>query len=435
MVLRSYSVHRFRMASRRGDVSTSVAGKGKKSEPSNDIVFSKEQFNAKFCFPLPSLFKQFLHFTKVSPTFLHLNVVRILMGCSVLNMLYHLDIFLLEVLFIYTIKMSGKEIFNLSAHIPSLQLVIELPDSTKGATKGIVVDVYYLVYYRKEKEMLVDSQPYVVFSLPHFASRMLVLDKHYVVKDLSFYLKVRTVDAKARQDWLAKRENKCGSRSTSSSTTHPPSKKKSVGPNHDSTGLPSLEGHSDQEPKPMVPCINLEPKEEEENTCLVGDEASATTSSGNVMEKDALDIPSKFFSFSHRHFVNLGSNSRMASVVRPSHVTLNFVLRCTYPLLKYTAKDMAEVKALKELQEGMQAEKAKARRMGEEKEVVEAKCKVGFTVDKEALTRDYQKQVDEMFFYGYQCCMRKNAITQDIPTYSFDDEKNDLDSPSPSTGQ
>ena len=61
------------------------------------------------------------------------------MGCSVLNMLYHLDIFLLEVLFIYTIKMSGKDIFNLSAHIPSLQLVIELPDSTKRATKGHVV--------------------------------------------------------------------------------------------------------------------------------------------------------------------------------------------------------------------------------------------------------------------------------------------------------
>ena len=33
-------------------------------------------------------------------------------------------------------------------------------------------------------------------------------------------------------------------------------------------------------------------------------------------------------------------------------------------------------KALRELQEGMQAEKAEARRMGEEKEVVEAKCKV-----------------------------------------------------------
>ncbi|RVW36584.1 hypothetical protein CK203_072900 [Vitis vinifera] len=54
-------------------------------------------------------------------------------------MLYHLDLSLLEVLFIYTIKMSGKEIFSLSAHIPSLQLVTRLPDSTKGAAKICVV--------------------------------------------------------------------------------------------------------------------------------------------------------------------------------------------------------------------------------------------------------------------------------------------------------
>ena len=175
------------MASRGGDVSTSAAGKGKKSvwpreaieradvqksieqlnvwefrkhfhvllgisirllggdlvsteqEPLNDIVLSKEQFNVGLCFLLPSLFKQFLHFTKIPPTFLHPNVVRILMGYSILNMLYHLDLSLLEVLFIYTIKMSGKEIFSLFAHIPSLQLVTGLLDSTKGATKGCVV--------------------------------------------------------------------------------------------------------------------------------------------------------------------------------------------------------------------------------------------------------------------------------------------------------
>ena len=61
------------------------------------------------------------------------------MGYSILNMLYHLDLSLLEVLFIYTIKMSGKEIFSLFAHIPSLQLVTGLLDSTKGATKWCVV--------------------------------------------------------------------------------------------------------------------------------------------------------------------------------------------------------------------------------------------------------------------------------------------------------
>ena len=61
------------------------------------------------------------------------------MKCSILNMLNHLDLSLLEVLFIYTITMSRKEIFSLSAHISSFQLVTGLPDSTKRAAKGHAV--------------------------------------------------------------------------------------------------------------------------------------------------------------------------------------------------------------------------------------------------------------------------------------------------------
>lgn len=61
------------------------------------------------------------------------------MGSSILDMLFHLDLSLLKVIFIYTVKMSEKGIFILSAHILSLQLVTGLPDSTKDATKGHVV--------------------------------------------------------------------------------------------------------------------------------------------------------------------------------------------------------------------------------------------------------------------------------------------------------
>ena len=101
----------------------------------NTTVFSKEQFNVGLRFSLPSLFKEFLRFTNILLAFLHLNAVRVLMGCSILNMLYHLDLSSLGVLFIYTIKMSTKKIFSLSAHIPSLQLVTGLPNSNKGAKK------------------------------------------------------------------------------------------------------------------------------------------------------------------------------------------------------------------------------------------------------------------------------------------------------------
>ncbi|RVW22467.1 hypothetical protein CK203_112790 [Vitis vinifera] len=71
--------------------------------------------------------------------FLHPNVFWLLMGCTVLDMLFQLDLSLLEVLFIYTVKMSQKERFSLSAHIPSLQLVTSLSYSCKGWAKGHVL--------------------------------------------------------------------------------------------------------------------------------------------------------------------------------------------------------------------------------------------------------------------------------------------------------
>ena len=107
--------------------------------PSNMMYFTKEQFTTGLCLAIPSLFKQFLHFTQIPLVFIHLNFVRVLMGCSVLDMLFQLDFYLLEVLFIYTVKMSKKERFGLFSHILSLQLVTDLPDSCKGWAKGHVL--------------------------------------------------------------------------------------------------------------------------------------------------------------------------------------------------------------------------------------------------------------------------------------------------------
>ena len=72
------------------------------------ITFSKEQFNAGLRFPLPALFKEFLHFSKIPPAFIHPNIVWVLMGCSIINMLFNLDLTLLEVLFVYSLKKRKK---------------------------------------------------------------------------------------------------------------------------------------------------------------------------------------------------------------------------------------------------------------------------------------------------------------------------------------
>ena len=103
------------------------------------ICFTKEQFNAGLRLSLPSLFKQFLHYMRIPLSYLHPNVIRVLMGCSVLDMLFHLDLSLLEVLFVYSIKKGKNDIFSLATSIPFLQLVSELPDSIKGPAKGHVL--------------------------------------------------------------------------------------------------------------------------------------------------------------------------------------------------------------------------------------------------------------------------------------------------------
>lgn len=70
----------------------------------------------------------------------NLNMMRVLMGCSILNMMFNLDLSLLEFLFVYIIKKGKKDIFSMFAHIPSLQLVINLPDSNKrGAKEHVLV--------------------------------------------------------------------------------------------------------------------------------------------------------------------------------------------------------------------------------------------------------------------------------------------------------
>ncbi|RVX10501.1 hypothetical protein CK203_016863 [Vitis vinifera] len=35
---------------------------------------------------------------------------------------------------------------------------------------------------------------------------------------------------------------------------------------------------------------------------------------------------------------------------------------------------------------------------------------------REELEADYQKQVDEMYFFGYRCCMKKHGIKRDVPS-------------------
>ena len=79
----------------------SIAG-----EEYNTVYFTQEQLAVGLCFLVPSLVKQFLHFTKAPPTLIHPNIIRILTGCCVLNLLYQLNLSLVEVCFAYTLRVA-----------------------------------------------------------------------------------------------------------------------------------------------------------------------------------------------------------------------------------------------------------------------------------------------------------------------------------------
>ena len=57
-------------------------------EANSVVYFTREKFTVGLRFPVSSLVKQFLHVSREPPALIHLNAIPILMGCSVLNLLY-----------------------------------------------------------------------------------------------------------------------------------------------------------------------------------------------------------------------------------------------------------------------------------------------------------------------------------------------------------
>ena len=105
-------------------------------EADNAIYFTREQFAARLLFPVPSLVNQFLHFTRAPLTLIHPNIFRILMGCSALNSLYQLGISLVEICFIYTLKLGLGAACLCRSIVPDCNLspgsVIPLKQRRKG---------------------------------------------------------------------------------------------------------------------------------------------------------------------------------------------------------------------------------------------------------------------------------------------------------------
>ena len=94
----------------------------------NAMFFAREQITAGLRFPVPALVKQLLHFTRAPPALIYPNTIRILTGCSVLNLLYQLDLSLVEICFIYALKVGQGGRLSMSVRSGRLQIVNGLPD-------------------------------------------------------------------------------------------------------------------------------------------------------------------------------------------------------------------------------------------------------------------------------------------------------------------
>ena len=105
----------------------------------NGVFFSQEHLVTGLHFPVPALVKQFLHFTRAPPAHIHPNVIRILIGCCVLNHLYQLDLSLVKLCMIYFLRIGQGSRMSMSVLNPRLQVVNGLPDSPKTEAKGVLL--------------------------------------------------------------------------------------------------------------------------------------------------------------------------------------------------------------------------------------------------------------------------------------------------------
>ena len=105
----------------------------------NGVFFTREHLAAGLRFPVPAMVKKILHFTRAPPAFIHPNVIRILIGCCVLNHLYHLDLTSVELFIIYFLNIESGGQMSMSVLSPRLQIVNGLPDSPQTEAKGALL--------------------------------------------------------------------------------------------------------------------------------------------------------------------------------------------------------------------------------------------------------------------------------------------------------
>ena len=81
----------------------------------NTVFFTWKHLAVGLHFPVLALVKQFLHFTRAPLALIHPYTIQILTGCSVLDLLYQLDLSLVEIFFVYSLRVEQGGRMSMSA--------------------------------------------------------------------------------------------------------------------------------------------------------------------------------------------------------------------------------------------------------------------------------------------------------------------------------
>ena len=104
----------------------------------NSIYWLEIHINKGLRFPIHPLIHQFLHFTRLHPVHIHVNIIRVLMGVCVLNRKHRVNLGLKDVLYAYTFKRHNLGRYYPIADAKSLHLVTNLPTTSKNKPQGNV---------------------------------------------------------------------------------------------------------------------------------------------------------------------------------------------------------------------------------------------------------------------------------------------------------
>ena len=105
----------------------------------NFIFWSKVHISEGLRFLLPPLVQQFFHYTRLHPIHTHMNIICVMLGVCILNRKYEVHLGLEEVLYAYSLKRHKLGRYYLVVNTKLLQLVTNLPTTSKNKPKGNVL--------------------------------------------------------------------------------------------------------------------------------------------------------------------------------------------------------------------------------------------------------------------------------------------------------